>query len=77
MWEVKLKTEIAKQLNDPETFTKGLANVYAGLFLAMAGVMVMLFLFSQDSKHILKPFWLMLLGFSLVAWGEWQKYKSR
>ena len=77
MWEVKLKPEIAKDIKDPETFTKGLANVYAGLFVVMAGVMVMLFLFSQNSKHMLKPFWLMLLGFSLVGWGEWQKHKSK
>ena len=77
MWNVKLKPEIKKKLKNPERFVSGLNIVYTGLLVAMGGVGIMLMLFIQKPDDVLKPAWIIILGLAIVAWGEWQKYRSR
>ena len=77
MFKVELRPEIRKTLKDPDRFAKGLATVYTGLLLAMSGVGIMLFLFFQKPENVLHPTWLILSGLAIIAWGEWQKFKSK
>ena len=77
MFKVELRPEIRKTLKDPDRFAKGLATVYTGLLLAMSGVGIMLFLFFQKPENVLHPTWLIFSGLAIIAWGEWQKFKSK
>ena len=77
MWRVELKPEVKRDLSNPELFSKGLANVYTGLTVAMAAVIFMLVLFFQKPEDVLKPSWIILVGFSIIGWGEWQKYRGK
>ena len=77
MWKVELKPEIRRELKDPELFAKGLANVYTGLTVTMAAVVCMLILFFQKPDEVLKPSWVILVGFVIVGWGEWQKWRGK
>jgi hypothetical protein len=77
MFKVELRPEIRKTLKDPDRFAKGLSAVYTGLVLAMGGVVIMLFLFFQKPENVLHPTWLIILGLVIVAWGEWQKFRSK
>ncbi|MFQ5449341.1 MAG: hypothetical protein ACE5E9_01860 [Nitrospinaceae bacterium] len=64
-------------MKDPERFAKGLSTVYTGLTLTMSGVALMLVLYFTRPEHVLHPTWLLLLGLGVVAWGEWQKFRSK
>lgn len=77
MWKVDLKPEIKKELKDPERFATGLGNVYTGLTVSMAAVVFMLVLLFKKPEDVLKPSWLILVGFAIIAWGEWQKFRSK
>ena len=77
LWKVEIKPEIAKDLKNPEGFAKGLSNVYTGLTTVMFGVFVMLTMYFQKPEHVLRPTWIIFIGFALIGWGEWQKYKSK
>lgn len=77
MWKVELKPEFKRELKDPERFAKGLSTVYTGLTLTMSGVALMLVLYFTRPEHVLHPTWLLLLGLGVVAWGEWQKFRSK
>jgi len=77
MWNIKLKPEVRRELKNPDRFASGMSNVYTGLMIAMAGVAFMLILFFQEPEDVLKPTWIILLGLCVVAWGEWQKFRSR
>ena len=77
MWKVELKPEVRRELKDPELFAKGLANVYTGLTVTMAAVVFMLILFFQKPDQVLKPSWIILAGFAIIGWGEWQKWRGK
>tara|TARA_B100000686_G_C16453582_1_gene793382 strand:- start:272 stop:505 length:234 start_codon:yes stop_codon:yes gene_type:complete len=77
VWKVELKPEIKKELKDPELFAKGLANVYTGLTVSMAAVFFMFILVFQKPEDSLKPSWIILVGFAIIGWGEWQKYRGK
>jgi hypothetical protein len=77
MWQIELKPEIRKELKDPEKFAKGMEKVYTGLTLTMCGVVMMLILYFAKPEHVLHPFWLIILGFAVVGWGEWQKFRAK
>jgi hypothetical protein len=77
MWKVELRADIRKELKDPDTFAKGMEKVYTGLILCMCGVVIMLILFFSNPEHVLRPSWILGLGFTVIAWGEWQKYRSK
>ncbi len=77
MWQVELKPEVKKNLKDPDKFAKGMEKVYTGLTLTMCGVLFMLILYFTKPEHVLRPSWLLALGFAVVAWGEWQKFRAK
>ncbi len=77
MWKVELKPEIKRELKNPELFANGLANVYTGLTIAMAGVIFMCVLVFNKPEDSLKPTWVILIGLGVIAWGEWQKFRSK
>ena len=77
MWKVELKPEIKKELKDPEMFAKGLSNIYTGLTVAMAAVLFMVILLFRKPDDVLKPSWIILVGFAIIAWGEWQKFRAK
>jgi len=77
MWKVELRPEIRKGLKDPDTFARGMEKVYTGLIISMCGVVIMLILYFSKPEHVLRPSWMLFLGFGVIAWGEWQKYRSK
>lgn len=77
MFKVELRPEIKKDLKNPELFVKGMNAVYVGLTLTMAGVLIMFILYFQKPEHVLHPTWLIFLGFCIVGWGEWQKFRGK
>ena len=77
MWKVELRPEIRKGLKDPDKFASGMEKVYTGLIICMSGVVIMLILYFTNPEHVLRPSWIMVLGFAVIAWGEWQKYRSK
>ena len=77
MIKVDLKPEVKKELKNPDRFASGMGNVYTGLIIAMCGVTFMFILFFQKPEDVLKPSWIILIGLGVVAWGEWQKFRSR
>ena len=77
MWKVELRPEIKRGLKNPELFADGLANVYTGLTIAMAGVVFMCILVFVRPDDSLKPTWVILIGLAVIAWGEWQKYRAK
>jgi|TARA_B110000438_G_scaffold263265_1_gene275110 hypothetical protein len=77
MWKVELRPEVKRELKDPTRFVKGMENVYTGLTIAMAGVIFMCALVLNKPEDSLKPSWIILFGLSIIAWGEWQKYRSK
>ncbi len=77
MWKVELRPEIRKELKDPDRFAKGLAAVYTGLTVTMSGVAIMFILYFTKPEHVLHPTWLLFIGFAIVAWGEWEKFRSK
>jgi hypothetical protein len=77
MWNVQLKPEFRKELRDPDRFVKGMGNVFAGVMIAMCGVLTMLFLYFYDPKNVLAPSVLMVIGLGMAGWGEWQKHKAK
>ncbi|MFQ5443066.1 MAG: hypothetical protein ACE5EK_00475 [Nitrospinales bacterium] len=77
MFNVELKPEIRKELKDPDRFAKGMGNIYTGLVIAMSGVAIMLVLFFKKPEDVLKPSWVIFIGLGIVAWGEWQKFRSK
>ena len=52
-------------------------KVYTGLIICMGGVVIMLILYFTKPEHVLRPSWITALGFAVIAWGEWQKYRSK
>jgi hypothetical protein len=77
MWKVELRPEIRRGLKDPDTFARGMEKVYTGLIICMCGVVIMLILYFSKPEHVLRPAWILGLGFATIAWGEWQKYRSK
>ena len=77
MWKVELKPEIKRELKDPELFAKGLSNIYIGLTVALVAVLFMATLLFKKPDDVLKPSWIILVGFVIVAWGEWQKSRAK
>ncbi|NIQ03050.1 MAG: hypothetical protein GWM98_23890 [Nitrospinaceae bacterium] len=77
MWNIELRPEIKKELKDPEGFAKGLGWVYNGLTICMAGVGMMAILYFTRPQNVLHPTWIILLGFAIVAVGEWKKFRSK
>ncbi|MEC7641566.1 MAG: hypothetical protein VYC17_05360 [Nitrospinota bacterium] len=77
MWKVDLKHEVKRELKNPDRFATGMSNVYTGLIVAMCGVTFMFILLVRKPEDVLKPSWIILLGLGVVAWGEWQKFRSR
>ena len=77
MWKVELRPEVKRELKDPDRFVKGMENVYTGLTIAMAGVIFMCALVFNKPEDSLKPSWIILFGLAIIAWGEWQKYRSK
>ena len=77
MWKVELKTEIKKELKNPELFAKGISNIYTGLTVSMVAVLFMAILLFKKPDDALKPSWIILVGFAIIAWGEWQKFRAK
>ncbi len=76
MFQVELKPEFKKQIKDPELFTKGTEKMYSGIFIAMAGVFIMLILMFTHPEDVLKPSFLMVIGLALAGWGLIQRLKA-
>ena len=77
MLKIELKSEVRRKLKNPDRFANGISNIYIGLIITMCGVFFMFILFFQKPGDVLKPAWIILLGLCVVAWGEWQKFKSK
>ena len=77
MFKVELRPEIRKELKDPDRFAKGLSAVYTGLAIVMSGVAMMLILYFTKPEHVLHPTWLLFIGFAVVGWGEWEKFRAK
>ena len=77
MWKVVLKPEIKKELKDPELFARGLSNIYTGLTVSMSAVLFMAILLFKKPDDALKPSWIILVGFAIIIWGEWQKIRAK
>ena len=77
MWEVELKTEIKKELRDPEKYVKGMNMTYNGITIAMVGVLMMVILYFTRPEHVLRPFWIQILGILLAGWGEFLKFRAK
>ena len=75
MWEVELKPEVKKGLKDPEKFAKGMAKVYNGITITMVGVGMMFILYFVKPEHVLRPFWIQILGLVVAGRGEWLKFR--
>ena len=77
MFKYELRPEIRKQLKDPDGFEKGLTAVLLGLTVTMAGVAIMLFLYFNKPEHVLHPAWILFLGFAIVGYGEYKKFRCK
>ena len=77
MWKVELKPEIKKELKNPQLFAKGLSNIYTGLTVSMSAVLFMAILLFKKPDDALKPSWIILVGFAIIIWGEWQKIRAK
>ena len=77
MWKVELRPEIKRELKDPERFVSGMEYVYTGLTIALVGVIFMGVLVFNKPDDSLKPTWIILLGLTIIAWGEWKKFRSK
>ncbi len=77
MFKYQLRPEIRKQLKDPGGFEKGLTAVFLGLTVAMAGVAMMLVLYFNKPEHVLHPTWILFLGFAIVSYGEYKKFRCK
>ena len=77
MWEVELKPEIRKGLNDPEKYVKGMNMTYNGMTITMVGVLMMLILYFIRPEHVLHPFWIQILGLIIAGWGEWIRFRAK
>ena len=77
MFKYQLRPEIRKQLKDPDGFEKGLTAVFMGLVVCMSGVALMLVLYFNKPEHVLHPTWILFLGFAIVGWGEYKKFKCK
>ncbi len=77
MWNVELKPEVKAGLKDPERFKKGINIAFSGILIVMLGVAFMFVLYFLQPNDVLRPGWIMLIGFGIVAWGEYTKFKAR
>tara|TARA_B100000949_G_scaffold114921_1_gene101606 strand:+ start:90 stop:323 length:234 start_codon:yes stop_codon:yes gene_type:complete len=77
MWEVELKPEIKKELRDPEKYVKGMNMTYNGMTITMVGVLMMMILYFTRPEHVLRPFWIQILGILLAGWGEFLKFRAK
>jgi hypothetical protein len=77
MFKYELRPEIRKTLKDPDGFEKGLNAVFLGLFVCMAGVVLMLILFFNKPENVLHPTWIIILGFVIAIWGEYKKFRCK
>jgi len=77
MWEVELKPEIKKELRDPEKYVKGMNMTYNGMTIAMVGVLMMVILYFTRPEHVLRPFWVQILGLLIAGWGEFLKFRAK
>ena len=77
MFKIELRPEVRREIKDPDGVVKGLSTVYTGLVIAMSGVVMMLILYFNKPEDVLHPTWLLALGFCIVGWGEWQKYRCK
>ena len=77
MWEVELKPEIKKDLRDPKQYVKGMNMTYNGITITMVGVLMMMILYFTRPEHVLRPFWIQILGMLLAGWGEFLKFRAK
>tara|TARA_B100001079_G_scaffold238363_1_gene221988 strand:- start:106 stop:339 length:234 start_codon:yes stop_codon:yes gene_type:complete len=77
MWEVELKPEIKKDLRDPKQYVKGMNMTYNGITITMVGVLMMMILYFTRPEHVLRPFWIQILGMLIAAWGEFLKFRAK
>ena len=77
MWEVELKPEIKKDLRDPKQYVKGMNMTYNGMTITMVGVLMMMILYFTRPEHVLRPFWIQILGILLAGWGEFLKFRAK
>ena len=77
MWEVQLKPETRKELNDPEKYVKGMNMTYNGMTITMVGVVMMLILYFTQPENVLHPFWIQILGLIVAGWGEFIKFRAK
>jgi len=54
-----------------------LTAVFLGLTVTMGGVAIMLFLFFNKPEDVLHPTWILFLGFAIVGYGEYKKYRCK
>jgi hypothetical protein len=77
VFKYQLRPEIRKQLKDPDGFEKGLTAVFLGLTVTMAGVAIMLFLYFNKPEDVLHPTWILFLGFAIIGYGEYKKFRCK
>ena len=77
MWEVELKPEIKKDLRDPKQYVRGMNMTYNGITITMVGVLMMMILYFTRPEHVLRPFWIQILGMLIAAWGEFLKFRAK
>ena len=77
MWNVELKPEVIKELKDPDRFRKGINTAFSGILIVMTGVAFMFILYFMKPDDVLRPVWILLIGFAVVAWGEYLKFTAR
>ncbi|HAK37728.1 MAG: hypothetical protein QGG38_01420 [Nitrospinaceae bacterium] len=77
MWQIELKPEIKKELKNPEKYVKGMQFTYSGITITMVGVGMMFILYFIKPEHVLRPFWIQILGLVVAGWGEWLKFRGK
>ncbi|HAX46762.1 MAG: hypothetical protein QF687_00905 [Nitrospinaceae bacterium] len=75
MWQIELRPEIKKELKDPDKYVQGMRWTYNGLTITMVGVGMMFILYFVKPEHVLRPFWIQILGLVVAGRGEWLKFR--
>ncbi len=71
----RTQTRNQKRLKDPDKYVQGMRWTYNGLTITMVGVGMMFILYFVKPEHVLRPFWIQILGLVVAGRGEWLKFR--
>ena len=67
----------ALNLITPDKRKEAATLVVDGVTVSMAAVLFMGILLFKKPDDALKPSWIILIGFAIIAWGEWQRFRAK